>query len=407
MKKTMIVITALILSAVMAACSTGGVPQTMKTTYAAEKSNDVISGNIDFAFDFFKELNIADRDENIFVSPFSISSALSMLYNGAAGRTRTDMAQALRYAGISDEEFNKGHRYLLDRLESLDGKVTIDINNSVWIRENFIVNPDFIQLSKNTFSAEVRSLDFSRMDATRIINEWVEEKTRGKIDQIIDRIDQDVVMYLINTIYFLGDWTYSFDKDKTADYAFKNYSGAVTDVDMMYLKTTLRYMDKDGFRAVRLPYGEGKTSMVILLPDEGTDINEFIKSLDRKKWEEILLGMQSHEDVLVRLPKFKMEYGIRNISSELISMGMGSAFSNADFSRIANNLEISRVLHKAVIEVDEKGTEAAAVTAVEIRLTSFIPDEKPRELIADRPFIYIITDDEDQSILFMGKMLQP
>jgi serine protease inhibitor len=316
------------------------------------------------------------------------------------------MAKALRYLGISDEEFNKGHKYLMDRLEKIDKKVTVDINNSVWIRENFMVNPDFIKLSKNTFDAYVENMDFNKPDAADIINKWVEEKTKGKIDKIIDQINADIVMYLINTIYFLGDWTKSFDSEKTADYQFNNYDGSTVTADMMYNKTTLKYADKDAYKMVRLPYGDGKLSMYVILPGENSDINEFVKALDKQKWEEMVYTLQSTDDVLVRLPKFKMEYGIRDLSSELKEMGMARAFEDsADFSKIAENIAISRVLHKAVIEVDEKGTEAAAVTAVEIRLTSFNPDEKPAQLIADRPFLFVIADDEDQSVLFMGKML--
>lgn len=405
MKKIICLILVLMLCMSIVSCSTND--NKLDTVYASSKSKSVNSSNIIFAFDVFREINNYENTKNVFISPYSISSALSMLYNGAMNNTKTEMAKALGYSGISDKDFNNGQLYLRERLEVINKDVELDINNSIWIRQGFSVNPEFISLTKHVFDAYVTEINMDDDNAASTINKWIEKKTKGMIDKMIDPpIDSNVVMYLINTIYFNGKWQSPFDPNFTFDSTFYNNDDTTSNIDMMYQKNEFNYGKNDTEKIIEIPYGDGEVSMYCILPTEGTDINEYIANLDNNKWEQLRYSLLSNntKEVTLMLPKFEIEYGIKNINQELQNLGMKDAFTdNADFGDIADNIFISRVLHKAVIEVDEVGTKAAAATVAEISLTS-MPIKEPNIFEANRPFIYIISDKTDDSILFIGKM---
>lgn len=376
------------------------------SVYAAEKSSDVNSANISFAFDIFSQVNQTDSDKNVFISPYSISAVLSMIYDGAMESTRSEMAKALYYDGISDEALNNGQLYLRERLTGIDKNIEIDINNSVWIRDSFNVRSEYIDSMEYVYDAYVKSLNMSDNTAADTINGWIDSATKGMISKMIDPpIPPDVVMYLINTIYFEGKWKTPFNPEMTSEADFHNSDNTVGTVEMMYMKDDFHYGEKNGEKILEVPYGEGEVSMYLILPPEGTDINDYIKNLDGRKWEELRYSIlsDSEEEVTLLLPKFKIEYGIKNLNQELKNLGIKEVFTDdADLSGIAENIFLSNVLHKAVIELDEQGTKAAASTVGEITLTSMPLDPKVFE--ADRPFIYIISDKTDGSILFIGKM---
>jgi serine protease inhibitor len=369
-------------------------------------SKEVVAGNTRFAFDIFKQLNQEDGGQNIFISPFSISTALTMTYQGAATSTKEAMAKTLGYSGIEDGKINDSYKNLLPYLKALDDKVKLDISNSVWVRQGEPIRDDFLTANKDIFQAAVTPLDFSQNNAADQINHWVAEATNQKIDKMVDSpIPSYVVMYLLNAIYFKGDWAVQFDPKNTVQTQFQAGNGTTDQVMMMSRKGKVAYGQGDGFQAVRLPYGSGKTAMYCILPGKEVSINDFITSMDTSRWQAIRDSITEREEVNLQLPRFKLEYGIKNLNDSLTALGMGKAFipDQADFSGIGDNLSISRVLHKAVIEVNEEGSEAAAATGVEMKLTAAA---QPLSFIADRPFLFIIADDESGTILFMGKLFE-
>jgi len=364
------------------------------------------NGNEKFAVDIFKLLNTEDESKSIFISPLSISSALSMIYNGAETTTKEAMGKALSYEGVEMDKLNESYKNLIAHLNNVDPKVELNINNSIWIRKDEkikgeMIKEEFLKTNRDTFSAHVTGLDFNKAEAADTINKWISEATKGKINKMIaPPISSDVIMYLINAIYFKGQWTKQFDKKCTFTGTFNTEDGQKKEVQMMTRTGAVEYGNFENTKIVRLPYGDKKTAMYGILPEEGMKINDYIEQLSIEKWQELKDSISSRKDVILQIPKFKLEYGIKDLNSSLTALGMGEAFGEtADFSGIGDNICISRVLHKAVIEVNEEGSEAAAATVGEITTTSA---SVPITFIADRPFI--LADEETGTILFMGKL---
>lgn len=364
----------------------------------------VTLSNMDFAFDILNELNKDDLHKNIFISPLSISTALSMTYNGAVGETLTQMEKGLKYEELEKSTVNATYKNLITYLSQVDKKVYLTISNSIWYRQGEEINKDFIDVNKQFFNAEVMEMDFSDPKSADTINTWIKTSTKDKIEKMLDPpIPSDVVMYLINAVYFKGDWTTQFDKDNTFEANFNGENKNMQSVDMMSRKGSIEYGIGDDYQAVRLPYGEGKVSMFVILPKLNQNINDFLESMDQNKFMTIKKSLALTEEVTLNLPKFKMEYGIKEMNKELMAMGMENPFTpEADFSDIRNGLFISRVLHKAVIEVNEEGSEAAGVTVVEMTESAAMD---PIVFTADRPFLFMIAEDETDTILFLGKFV--
>jgi serine protease inhibitor len=379
-----------------------------------EKANIVdkglVSSNTKFAFNIFKELSIEDKNMNIFISPLSISIALSMTYNGAEGTTKDAMARALQLGNMSLEELNEGYLNLIDSLENADKQVQLGIADSIWIRDRFepLVNQDFTQRIKECFESEVFSRDFGNLQTIDEINAWISNKTNGKIDKMVDEIDPELVMFLINAIYFKGEWVTSFNESATKEADFFPSDGSTLKVDTMSTKGNFSYYEGEDFKAARFPYGRDKIAMYVFLPNRDVSLDSFVESLSKESWVNYMDGFKLVEGLEVKFPKFKLEYGVKRLNDVLDKLGMGIAFDpfNANFRGIAPaDLFIDYVDHKAVIEVNEKGTVAAAATNVGIGVTS-IPTIKPT-FIVDRPFFFVIRDDRSGTILFMGKVVDP
>lgn len=367
----------------------------------------VTQANSSFAFDIFKKLNEADTG-NVFISPLSISTALTMTFQGAGSTTKEEMSRALKYAGLDTATINKSYKNLLPYLNNIDKKIELNINNSIWIREGKEIKKEFLNTNQEVFNAHISELDFSDEGAAKTINNWISEATKGKINKMIaSPISPSVVMYLINAIYFKGQWSVEFDKNNSFESKFyekwdTNKEGAPEKVVMMNRKGKVEYMEGAGFKAVRLPYGDGKISMYCILPGEDVSINEFIDHMDLKKWNQIREEIAEESEVILQIPRFKINYGVKQLNDVLKDLGMNKAFQpGADFSGISNDIFISRVLHKAVIEVNEEGSEAAGATVVVMKEAAV---EKPITFIANRPFLFIIADDTTGTILFMGKL---
>lgn len=371
------------------------------------KSAKVIETNNEFGLELLKTVFDAEEQANVMISPASVSIALGMAYNGAETNTRDAFEEVLNYEGLSREEVNEITKELIHVLVTNVSGNLLEIANSMWYNEGFPVESEFINLNSHYFDAEVRELDFSSAEAVNTINNWVSAKTHGKIDEIIDSIDPAVMMFLINAIYFNCLWETEFDPDDTHQANFYNEDGSLFgQVDMMHLESSFRVANHASFRAIELPYKNGKFSMFLFLPTEESTVNELVQQLDGTTWKNWQDGFSEQEDFQVYLPRFKFEFE-RSLADDLKTMGLDIAFSpqEADFSGISTiALYIADVIHKTYIKVNEEGTEAAAVTAVVMELTSLEP---MNELRFDRPFLFAITENSSKSILFAGKVAEP
>lgn len=361
-----------------------------------------------FGWELFKRIVDQSYHENVFISPLSVSMALGMTLNGAAGTTETAMKNVLQFTGLSKTEINQSYQSLITLLSGLDDRVKFQIANSIWYRLGFQIKQNFIDLNRNYFNAEVRGLDFNSSEAPNIINTWVHEKTYGKIDKVIDQIDPLTMMYLINAIYFKGTWLYEFDKAKTRDDRFYLPDGTEKTCKMMQQGGEFPYFSTDRFQAVDLPYGRDKFRMSIFLPNPGVNLDEFISGIDSQTWKDWTARFELHNGS-VFLPKFELKYKT-SLNKILTAMGMGVAFNpnQADFGNIEKNgdLYISSVLHKTYVAVDEEGTEAAAVTVVGVGATS-VGGPTNFYMRVDRPFLFVIWENHSNTILFIGKIEHP
>jgi len=391
---------------------------TQNSAYAAsdEKAYSVdatlVSANTKFAFSLFRELITEDTNKNIFISPLSISMALAMTYNGAEGTTKDAMAKTLNFGNMTLEEINQEYSSLIESLENVDQLVELLIGNSVWMKKEFepIVKPSFLQRVGTSYGGETFTRDFGNPQTVSEINGWADKNTKGKIKEIIKEVSSEMVMFLINAIYFKGEWITRFDEALTQPQDFFLPDGSTVKVDMMSTSGNFSYYSGEDCQVARLPYGRDKVAMYVFLPNADVSLDSFIASLNQTTHDEYVSRLQPEQDLVVKLPKFEVEYGVKRLNSVLKKLGMETAFEphEANFSGIAStplgNLYISYVDHKAIVEVNEKGTEAAAVTIVGVGIESI---GEPRSFVVNRPFFFEIRDDRSGSILFMGNVLNP
>ena len=364
---------------------------------------EIIGASNRFAFDLLAQANRAG--ENLFLSPLSASMALGMTMNGAAGETWNQMRDVLGFGSLTQEEINASYESLLELLVALDPSVETALGNSVWTRLGFPVHADFLDSVRETFDAEVAELDFANPAASLRINEWVKAATNGRIENIVpDVIHRNVVMYLINAIYFKGSWTFRFDSSETRPEPFYLDDGSTRTVPLMSLRGDFPYLENDRYQAMDLPYGGGAFSMTVLLPLPGVSVDSLAASLDAAELEDIAGGFHD-ADVLLFLPRFRMAYE-RTLNDDLAALGMVDAFDAdlAEFTRLSpvESLFISKVKQKSWVDVNEEGTEAAAATMVELRVVSSGPVVR-----ADRPFLLFIRERLSGTVLFAGKLASP
>jgi serpin B len=386
-------------------------PDEIKTIKLDEKSAQIIEADNAFGLDFFQKVNLESEEENLMVSPLSVSLALAMTYNGANGQTKKAMEETLKLSGLSTDEINQSYQFLVDALLNVDKEVLIDIANAIFYKESFMVENDFISTNQTYYDAQVSALDFSSPDAKDIINGWVADQTNDLIKEIIDQVSGDHVMFLINAIYFKGTWKYEFDKNGTHVLDFKKSEAATIQVPMMNHEGTHLYSSNNLFQAVKLPYGNEHYYMVVLLPTDGGTVEGLINELSMSNWETWMENFSKQSKVNITIPRFKFEYEIK-LNGILEDMGMGIAFKSglADFTKInkGGNLNIDEVKHKTFVDVNETGTEAAAVTSVGMVNTSVGGSEASViNFKADRPFVFAIIEADTEAILFLGKVSNP
>ncbi|MDB4914474.1 MAG: hypothetical protein JWM95_2118 [Gemmatimonadetes bacterium] len=367
---------------------------------AAEQS--LVTSTNDFSFALFRTLSAANKDSNVFTSPLSASMALGMTMNGAANATYRQMKSTLAFGTTPDADVNASYKSMMALLRGLDPSVDFRIANSIWYRNSFAVSQSFLDVSKNTFDAQVSALDFANSSSVGTINDWVSAATVGKIPTIIDKIARDQVMFLINAIYFKGSWRDKFDVAQTRDAPFHGVAGDQT-AKMMHRHGMLSFYFSNDFYAADLPYGNKAFAMTVIVPRDNVSIETVAASLQSGTWATMVNGFHDFTTD-VYIPKLKLEWE-RTLNTDLQSLGMADAFNPlaADFTRMSapGGLFIDKVKQKTYVDINEEGTEAAAVTSVGITVTSL-----PPQLRADKPFIFAIRDRLSGTILFMGKIVR-
>ena len=370
----------------------------------------VAETNNEFSFNFLKEILKTDEGANVFISPLSVSFALSMVLNGADGTTKEQMMDTLQLKGIELIDLNTGMKDLNKSLYRADRKVELRIANSLWLREGTTFKKDFLKLNKKYYDAEIQVLNFYDKSASDTINKWVKKATNKKIKEIVPKkIDSLTIAYIINAIYFKGSWTDEFDPDDTKEESFYLLNNKSKTHPLMYQQSEYKYFESNDMQCISLPYGKGRISMYVFLPSEEVGIIKFLKEIDYKKYQ-TWTNQTRKEKVKLKLPKFKMEYE-KNLKKILSDLGMPIAFDidNANFGKMCNippNVYIRKVKHKTFVEVNEEGTEAAAVTSISMGIKSAAP-KQIYEMYINRPFFFTIHDNETGVVIFMGVITNP
>ena len=357
-----------------------------------------------FTFDLLRAVRKHADGTNVFISPLSVSMALNMTLNGAVGATADEMRTALRETGYSTADINAYSRELREALLRADPKTTIGIANSIWYRQGATVKAPFLEANRTYYDAEVEALDFTSPTAVGTINGWCARKTNNRIKKILGEIPGNAFMYLINAVYFKGTWTTRFEKKHTFSTDFHRADGSTQKVQMMSLKDTFRCASSDVCDYLEMDYGNHTFSMVIMLPKDGKTTRDVIAAMDRKKWAEAMQSLTLNK-IRVLLPRFKAECEYKMHKQILPEMGMKLPFNPelADLSGMADvaGLYITSVIHKTFVQVDEEGTEAAAVTSVGVVATG----ESPLYLYrVDKPFLFVIREKSTGVILFIGEI---
>lgn len=363
----------------------------------------------DFAMRITKQLLTVSDDKNMFISPLSMTFALSLVVNGAEGTTRDELLNLIGTEGQTLAALNEGNNVLRDLLEHGDKDVEVNIANALWTREGTQLLADYSKRMKLFYEAEVSELDFEDPGASNQINRWVKKKTDGLIDQMVDPgMLKSSVMVLMNAIYFNGNWAVAFKKSATYDAPFYLADGSEINVKMMKQNEILSYKENDSYKAVRLPYGDGNWGMIVVLPNEGIALSEVEEELltEENFWRDGFTEGKS----IVGLPRFTIK-DQKSLTDGLKALGVKHSFSSetADFSAMTKNsagLYISDMMQKSFIEVNESGTKAAAVTSL-LMAGSAEPSKSPFELIADRPFFFAIADRTTGAIAFLGRVMNP
>jgi serpin B len=369
------------------------------------KQAEKVNADNQFTFNIFREVSAASGD-NTFFSPLSLNMALGMLYNGASGATRTEMTDVLGLAEFTETEINEYYQSMSLALQGIDPLTELSIANSIWYREGFAVKKPFLDVNRQYFDAMVKALDFNRSGAADTINNWCAEKTKDRIKDIIQpQIPRDVVMYLINAIYFKSKWQSEFDKAQTKQDDFTKAGNQKVRVNLMEQTTYLPYYADEKLQCVEMPYGNGAFSMVAVLPADNMHIEQLIDYLDNTVWQDIT-GKLNPGNVWLKLPRFKIECELA-LNDPVKNVGMQRIFSGGFENLTDEDVFVSQIKQKTFVEVNEEGTEAAAATVIAIA-NSFSPEPPQKiQFFASRPFLYLIKEKSTGVILFIGRMDEP
>ncbi len=370
--------------------------------------NTLVNSSNEFAFSLFNQLQ--NIDPNYFLSPLSVGIALGMTLNGAEGETKQGILNTIQFGNLTDTEVNKGYADLANLLSNMDRTVKLSIANSVWYRNPMSVKPTFKSIIESDYSGIVQGLNFDSPESKNIINKWIEDKTNDKIKDAIQDIDPNLVMFLINAIYFKGDWAYQFDKTKTRNDNFYLDGGQVIQTEMMQAeKVAVTIFFHEKFSFINIPFGNKQFEFSVLLPQSQYTTEDILPELQAEALND-WISQANEQTVELRMPRFKMKWKKR-LNEELAALGMTQAFTpnQADFPHFFENplsLHIGFVDHHSFLEVNETGAEAAAATVVSIGLTSIGPAPPP-VIAINKPFVFLIREKHSGTILFMGQLKNP
>jgi serine protease inhibitor len=364
-----------------------------------DQATDLAWAVNEFGFDLFGELD-GGEDDNVLTSPLSVAVVLGMLLGGAGGDTYDAIAETLHLNSIGLDETS--YAALLDALDPTD-EVALNLANSLWLRDDGRIRDEYVDFAREIFDAPAEEVDTGSQEAVDRIDTWVRERTEGLIEEIAEDLglpDRGIVAVLLNAVYFLGTWQSPFDPVLTREGTFTRADGTEVTVPLMEQRRTYEHSQRDGFSVLRLPYGEnGRFGMEVFLPGPGLSVAELAGELDATTWRSSLTSL-TEQELLVQLPRFDLSYG-SPLDDALRALGMGVAYSMADFSRMAPGVFLSTVHHKTRVKVDEKGTEAAAVTG------AAVAESAAPTFPVDRPFLFTISDRETGTILFLGAVTDP
>lgn len=373
-------------------------------------NKQVIEAHNIFAFNLFQEISTLEDDEDVFISPTSALFALAMLYNGADGETKDEIATVLQAEDIDLETFNDASSKLLQALQQSPEDIVLDIANSLWINDQYIFQDDFQRNMKEGYEAMVESIDILDPQSIDQINDWISEATNGNIEKMIDSLKENTVAILLNAIYLDANWTIPFDPDLTEEKPFYVDDDEEIDVPMMILDEEIRYLETDDFQAAQLGYGDEEAmDLTILLPKEELTMEKLHETITIDNWNEWDDQFQKMDGTLI-LPRFSLEYEIV-LNDYLDALGMPSVFQkDANLKRLieeSESLMVSEIKQKSMIKVDEEGTEASATTSVTVEETSAPLEDETFTMEVNRPFHIAITDRHTDALLFLGKIIHP
>jgi serpin B len=369
----------------------------------------VIAHSNEFAFELLREVYTGAEQPNVFLSPLSASMALGMTLNGAANATFDSMRATLGFEGLTQEEINRSYRDLTRMLLELDPRVELAIANSTWSKQGLPFVPSFFDAVSTWFDAEAQTLDFSSPAALSTINGWAADHTHDRIRKVLDEIKPEHILFLLNAVYFKGDWTHRFDVAQTSSSPFRLAAGQTVQVPTMHGKIRAAVSWRPGVVLGELPYGGQAYVLTIAIPEGNRSLAELVGSVDAQTWADWTGTLPAGDygklqAIDVALPKLELEYETL-LDDALKAMGMGVAFdSRADFTRltVAERAYIDFVKQNTFLKLDEKGTEAAAVTTVGVGVVSL-----PPSLIVDRPYLIAIRERLSGTILFLGAIGDP
>ena len=374
----------------------------------------LVRANTMFGFKLLNELRQSQQHNNTLLSPYSLSVALAMARNGAGGETERAIISTLQLQALDPKLINVNYVYLQRALQAPDSKVTLEIANALWAADDIELDPGFLDRNNQFLDTEIATLDFTEPTNVSTINDSVNVNTNGTIPSIVDAIDPETIACLISGIYFKGSWQEEFDTSQTLDEPFYLAEGDKELIPMMRRTNWYPYYIGDQFQVVSLPYGNGQMGMYIFLPNRDTDLNTFLERLNVENWER-WMSQFSQRKVSLVMPKFKLQYSVE-LKAALERLAMGIAFDEdrADFSRMTVSsapVFISYLTHKAVVEVNEEGTEASTGSFVffeepasQTTADEFVP---PIPFVVDRPFFFAIRDNQTETVLFMGVVMDP
>lgn len=375
-----------------------------KSVAAASDQQTLATGNNAFAFNLLRTLTKERPGQNVFISPYSVSAALQIVCNGAEGETKKEMMEVLGTGALSAKDASAAFQQLSASLRSASSNATLSIANAIWFSPHIQLKPEFVSLSQDYYGAKVSALDFTDPRASGIVNRWVSENTRGRIDKIIEGpLSGMTGAFIANAIYFKGTWETKFDNKATQTRSFHAGGDNSKLVPIMFQRGKFAYQETPEFQAARLPYFGKRLGMYLFLPATNSSASKLLGSLSGATWSNLLTKFKNTKGQ-IGLPRFKLEFSTE-LNKPLTSLGMKKAFRPraAEFSGISSTpLYIDLVKHKTFVEVNEEGTEAAGVTGVTVSVTSVEIPENPFEMILDRPFLFVIEDTPTKEILFAG-----